>query len=184
MKPEIHTFLSTLADFTYCYSAITFGGKRFHFCLQRVFDVWDNKALELEKSLTPQARGESIRPPRARSWGTGCRPWGGWEGEKRTLWAGWRRELWEDPVCKLDPCATRAVWKVKVAQSCPTLCYPMHYTVHGILHTGVGSLSLLQGIFPTQGSNPGPLHSAGGFFFFTSWAIREARAVWKAWPKP
>ena len=26
-------------------------------------------------------------------------------------------------------------------------------------NTGVGSLSLLQGIFPTQGSNPGFLHS-------------------------
>ena len=26
-------------------------------------------------------------------------------------------------------------------------------------NTGVGSLSLLQGIFPTQGSNPGLLHS-------------------------
>ena len=37
--------------------------------------------------------------------------------------------------------------------------------------TGVGSLSLLPGIFPTQGSNPG-LHIAGGFF--TSWAKREA----------
>ena len=36
--------------------------------------------------------------------------------------------------------------KVKVTQSCPTLCDP--YTVHGILQTrisGVGSLSLLQG---------------------------------------
>ena len=32
--------------------------------------------------------------------------------------------------------------------------------------TGVGSLSLLQWIFPTQGSNPGR--------FFTSWATREA----------
>ena len=33
--------------------------------------------------------------------------------------------------------------------------------VHGILQariTGVGSRSLLQGIFPTQGSNPGLLH--------------------------
>ena len=37
---------------------------------------------------------------------------------------------------------------------------------------GVGSLSLLQGIFPTQGSNPG-LPIAGGFF--TSWATREAQ---------
>ena len=39
-------------------------------------------------------------------------------------------------------------------------------------NTGVGRLSLLQGIFPTQGSNPG-LHIAGGFF--TSWATREAQ---------
>ena len=30
-------------------------------------------------------------------------------------------------------------------------------------NTGVGRLSLLQGIYPTQGSNPG-LHIAGGFF--------------------
>ena len=45
--------------------------------------------------------------------------------------------------------------KVKVTQSCLTLCNPMDYTVHGILQTripiGVGSLFLLQGIFPTQG---------------------------------
>ena len=51
--------------------------------------------------------------------------------------------------------------KVKVAQSCPTLCDP-----HGLCNlwdslgqnTGVGSLSLLQGILPTQGSNPGLPH--------------------------
>ena len=36
--------------------------------------------------------------------------------------------------------------------------------------SGVGSLSLLQGIFPTQGSNPGLLHCRR---FFTSWATRE-----------
>ena len=41
-------------------------------------------------------------------------------------------------------------------------------------NTGVGSLSLLQGIFPTQGLNPG-LPLAGGFF--TSWATREALMV-------
>ena len=37
-----------------------------------------------------------------------------------------------------------------------TLCDPTDYTVHGILqaYSGVGSLSLFQGIFPTQGSNP------------------------------
>ena len=46
----------------------------------------------------------------------------------------------------------------KVAQSCLTLCNPMDYTVYGISlgqNTRVGSLSLLQGIFPTQGLNPG-----------------------------
>ena len=89
---------------------------------------------------------------------------------------------------------------MKVTQSCPTLCDPMDYTVHGILwarivawvafpsprgssqprseprspalqadslpaeppwkpkNTGVGKLSVLQWISPTQGSNSGPLH--------------------------
>ena len=37
-------------------------------------------------------------------------------------------------------------------------------------NTGVGSLSLLLGIKPTQGLKPGP-HTAGRFF--TSWATRE-----------
>jgi len=38
--------------------------------------------------------------------------------------------------------------KVKVTQSCPTLCEPMDYIVHGILQNPrVGSLSLLQGIY-------------------------------------
>ena len=49
--------------------------------------------------------------------------------------------------------------KVKVTQLCPSLHNPMDYTVHGISpgqDTGVGSLSLLQGIFPTQGLNLSP----------------------------
>ena len=37
---------------------------------------------------------------------------------------------------------------MKVAQSCPTLCYPMDYTVHGILQAR--SLFLLQRIFPNR----------------------------------
>ena len=44
---------------------------------------------------------------------------------------------------------------VKVAQSCPTLCDSMDSPGQ---NTGVGSLSLLQGIFPTQGSNPSLPH--------------------------
>ena len=51
-------------------------------------------------------------------------------------------------------------WKVKVAQLCPTLC---NYGLYSLWNspgqnTGMGSLSLLQGIFPTQGSNPGLPH--------------------------
>ena len=49
--------------------------------------------------------------------------------------------------------------KVKVTQSCLTLWNPMDYTDHGILqNTGLGSFSLLQGIFLTQESNQGLPH--------------------------
>ena len=49
--------------------------------------------------------------------------------------------------------------KVKVAQSCRTL-RPIDYSPWNSpgQNTGVGSLSLLQVIFPTQGSNPGLPH--------------------------
>ena len=49
---------------------------------------------------------------------------------------------------------TTSSTEVKVAQSCLTLC---NQTSPG-QNTGVGGLSLLQGIFPTQGSNPGLPH--------------------------
>ena len=49
--------------------------------------------------------------------------------------------------------------KVKVTQLCPTLCYQT--TGVGSQNTGVGSRCLLQGIFPTQGSNPGLRDLAG-----------------------
>ena len=47
--------------------------------------------------------------------------------------------------------------KMKVTQSFPTLCNPMDYTVHGVLHARIlewGSGSLHQGIFLIQGLNP------------------------------
>ena len=55
---------------------------------------------------------------------------------------------------------TKVKMKVKVTQSCPTLCDAMDYSPWNPpgQNTGVGSLSVLQGIFPTQGSNPGLLH--------------------------
>ena len=43
---------------------------------------------------------------------------------------------------------------------CQTLCYPIEYSLWNCpdQNAGVGSHSLLQGIFPTQGLNPGLLH--------------------------
>ena len=69
-----------------------------------------------------------------------------------------------------------------VAQSCPTLydtldCSPPGSSVHGDSpgkNTGVSCHFLLQGIFPTQGSNkPSSTHPAGRFF--TDGATREAQ---------
>ena len=48
--------------------------------------------------------------------------------------------------------------KVKVAQLCLTLCDPISPWNSPGQNTGVSSLSLLQGIFPTQESNRGLLH--------------------------
>ena len=67
-------------------------------------------------------------------------------------------------------------WKVrvKVAQSCPTLCYPMDYTVHGILQARI--LEWVAFPFTRRSSQPRDRtqvsHIAGGFF--TSWVTREA----------
>jgi len=64
--------------------------------------------------------------------------------------------------CLLSPCLCNfyAEWKVKVAQLCLILCEPRDYSPWNSSgqNTGVGKLTLLQGIFPTQGSNPGLLH--------------------------
>ena len=69
--------------------------------------------------------------------------------------------------------------KVKVAQSCPTLCDPMDYTVHGILQARI----LEWVTFPFYRWSSRPRNwtrvscTAGGFF--TNWAIREAQWVKK-----
>ncbi|XP_061292259.1 uncharacterized protein LOC133259147 [Bos javanicus] len=69
-----------------------------------------------------------------------CMDWGCLFQEQKHFGSGWGGE-------------------VKVAQSCLTLCVPMDYTVHGILQARiVGSLSLLQWIFPTQELNQGLLY--------------------------
>jgi len=71
-------------------------------------------------------------------------------------------KIWKQPKCpSIDEWIK--IWCVyiytyifimKVAQSCPTFCSPWNSPGQ----TRVGSLSLLQRIFPTQGSNPGLPH--------------------------
>ena len=64
-------------------------------------------------------------------------------------------------VCVHAKSVTTYKVKVKVAQSCPTLCKPMDYTVLGILQARIPeevAFPFLQGIFLTQGSNPGLPH--------------------------
>ena len=62
--------------------------------------------------------------------------------------------------------------EVKVAQLCLTLCDPMDCTWNSPgQNTGMGSLSLLQGLFPTQGLNLRLFMSpalAGEFFTISS----------------
>ena len=74
--------------------------------------------------------------------------------------------------------------KVKVTQSCPTLCDPMDYIVHGIFQARILEwvvFSLLRG-----SSQPRDLtqvsHIAGRFFY--SWGTREAKEYWSGLPIP
>ena len=73
----------------------------------------------------------------------------------------------------------------EVTQLCPTHCDPMDCIVHGTLpwnspgqNTGVGSHSLLQGIFPTQESNPGLRHCRKILYLYF-WAFLVAQQVRK-----
>ena len=77
---------------------------------------------------------------------------------------------------------------VKDAQLCPSLCNPMDSSPWNSpgQNTGVGSLPILQGIFPTQGSNPGLLHrrqiisqlSHQGIPVFSNHALNSVRDGW------
>ena len=128
--------------------------------------------------------GETLRSTelkRARDWElAGCKqPWGLRMGDLSLLF---HRDLFsrlEDTILPSLPLRffTRAVLCL-VAQSCPTLCDPMNCSppgasVHGDSpgkNTGVGYHALSQGIFPTQGSNPGLLHCR----WILYWATQEA----------
>ena len=80
------------------------------------------------------------------------------------------------PLCLIFT-ATLCGTEVKAAQSCPTLCNSMGYTVHGILQARI--LEWVAFPFSRGSSQPRDRtqvsHTAGGFF--TNWATREAHEV-------
>ena len=93
-----------------------------------------------------------------------------WPGEVHGLWSPWGRKELDMTEWFLLSVFTLGfsicVCVCLVTQSCPTLCDPMNCSLPGSSvhrdslgkNTGVGCHALLQGIFPTQGSNPGLLH--------------------------
>ena len=90
------------------------------------------------------------------------------------------RRFTSDAYFTLHKIVTRsdeAGMKVKVTQSCPTLCNLMDYTVHGILQARIREWV----VFPFFRGSSQPRdqtevsHNAGGFF--TSWATREAQLI-------
>ena len=76
-----------------------------------------------------------------------------------------------------------------VTESCPTLCHPVDCSPPGssVLgdspgnNTGVGCHALLQGIFPTQGSNSGLLHCSW-IFYHLGHQVSPWILEWVAYP--
>ena len=117
-------------------------------CRRHRLDPWDGKiSCRKEWQTTPVFLPENSHRQRSLA---GYTPWG-------------CKKL--DMTQQLNTQARLKV-KVLVVQLGPTLCNPMDCSfsgssVHGIFSdkdTRVGSHSLPQGIFPTQGSNPGLPH--------------------------
>ena len=92
--------------------------------------------------------------------------WWEMQGVGAGLVCGGRLDLEFVPLICITFLLTDVYILCLVDQSCPTLCNPMDCSppgssVHGDSpgkNTGVGCHAHLQGIFPTQGSNPGLLH--------------------------
>ena len=86
--------------------------------------------------------------------------------------------------------------KVLIIQSCLTLCNPMDYIATSLFcplnfpgkNTEVGSCSLLQWIFPTQGSNLDPLHCRQTLYQLSHkgcpWGWLEATWIYHPLPHP
>ena len=99
-----------------------------------------------------------------------------WNTGAQASRATWLESALERNLPHIHPTASllECILKVKVAKSCPTLCDPTDYTVHGILQARI--LEWVAFPFSRGSSQPRDQtqvsHIAGGFL--TSWATREA----------
>ena len=107
------------------------------------------------------------------------------------MWTLWKQNI--EQIKTFQKFKQREMWKWK-SLSCPTLCDPKHYippwTIFHGLHsswnspghnTREGSHSLLQGIFPTQGSNPVLPHYRQILYWLSHWGSPRI-LEWVAYP--
>ena len=86
--------------------------------------------------------------------------------------------LWHRGTKRLRDTSIMVWVKVKVTQSCQTLCDPMDYRVRGILQAGI--LERVAFLFSRGSSRPKDWTQVSCIAgrFFTSWATREAQEYW------
>ena len=75
-------------------------------------------------------------------------------------------------------CCTAAA-AARSLQSCPTLCDPRNCSPPGSSNTGVCCHFLLQGLFPTQESNPCLLHWQADSLPLSHWEAPQPPEVWE-----
>ena len=119
---------------------------------------------------------ENRRGPRSLG---GCSPWHRKESDT-TRWLSTHPQCNFYGICncsldKSNVLQEQGTGKVKLAESCPSLCDPVDYTVDGILQDR--TLEWVAFPFSRGSSQPEDRtqvsHTAGGFF--ASWATREAQ---------
>ena len=123
-------------------------------------ETWSRKGLMGRKNRTGGDWGLKVMRMKVRLGNSEwiiCEEWqSGLEAENAEMWLG---------------------LKVKVTQSCPTLCNPMDYTVHGILQVRILEWAAIP--YSRGSSQPRDWtqvsYIAGGFF--TRWATREAQNI-------
>ena len=137
-------------------------------------------------SSSVESSASSIAHPHC-SWKEACVP-NHWVISMFSVHGSWlptelvSQERKRKPQCPLWPSLGSHIHRTSCccsdAQSCPTLCNPMYYTVHGILEARI--LEWVAFPFSRGSSQPrdGMQVSRIAGRFFTSWATREAQEYW------